>query len=133
MSIRGVTTTAYDIVLFTLRILLVTVCKGVNKIQIHSSINQGASMMAMKASIANTLLGLKKAGSTSCLAPPTSGIGLASRSLPPSPCASRKVDIIDTRVVLCLKRKWLAFRNTRIVAHFVLITTIVQNHFGTNG
>ncbi|XP_011863519.1 PREDICTED: PDZ domain-containing protein 8 isoform X3 [Vollenhovia emeryi] len=52
---------------------------------------QGASMMAVKASIANTLLGLKKAGSTSCLAPPASGIGLASRSLPPSPCASRKV------------------------------------------
>ncbi|KAG5326726.1 PDZD8 protein, partial [Acromyrmex heyeri] len=51
---------------------------------------QGASMMAVKASIANTLLGLKKAGSTSCLAPPASGIGLASRSLPPSPCASRK-------------------------------------------
>ncbi|XP_011151747.1 PDZ domain-containing protein 8 [Harpegnathos saltator] len=51
---------------------------------------QGASMMAVKASIANTLLGLKKAGSTSCLAPPTSGIGPASRSLPPSPCASRK-------------------------------------------
>ncbi|XP_028046600.1 PDZ domain-containing protein 8 isoform X2 [Monomorium pharaonis] len=52
---------------------------------------QGASMMAVKASIANTLLGLKKAGSTSCLAPPASGIGLASRSLPPSPCASRKL------------------------------------------
>ncbi|XP_024891270.1 PDZ domain-containing protein 8 isoform X1 [Temnothorax curvispinosus] len=51
---------------------------------------QGASMMAVKASIANTLFGLKKAGSTSCLAPPASGIGLASRSLPPSPCASRK-------------------------------------------
>ncbi|XP_012349162.1 PDZ domain-containing protein 8 isoform X3 [Apis florea] len=51
---------------------------------------QGATMMAMKASIANTLLGLKKAGSTSCLAPPASGTGLASRSLPPSPCASRK-------------------------------------------
>ncbi|KAL6266295.1 hypothetical protein P5V15_003154 [Pogonomyrmex californicus] len=51
---------------------------------------QGASMMAMKASIANTLLGLKKAGSTSCLAPPASGVNLASRSLPPSPCASRK-------------------------------------------
>lgn len=49
-------------------------------------------MMAMKASIANTLLGLKKAGSTSCLAPPASGTGLASRSLPPSPCASRKVE-----------------------------------------
>lgn len=70
------------------------VCRGINKIQIHWSINQGASMMAMKASIANTLLGLKKAGSTSCLAPPTSSIGLASRSLPPSPCASRKVDLI---------------------------------------
>ncbi|KAG7196646.1 hypothetical protein KM043_015987 [Ampulex compressa] len=55
---------------------------------------QGASMMAMKASIANTLLGLKKAGSTSCLAPPTSGIGLASRSLPPSPCASRKSSLV---------------------------------------
>ncbi|CAL1688589.1 unnamed protein product [Lasius platythorax] len=51
---------------------------------------QGASMMAVKASIANTLLGLKKAGSTSCLAPPASSTGLASRSLPPSPCASRK-------------------------------------------
>ncbi|KAL6441233.1 hypothetical protein ACFW04_003482 [Cataglyphis niger] len=51
---------------------------------------QGASMKAMKASIANTLLGLKKAGSTSCLAPPASSTGLASRSLPPSPCASRK-------------------------------------------
>ncbi|XP_011493840.1 PREDICTED: PDZ domain-containing protein 8 [Ceratosolen solmsi marchali] len=53
---------------------------------------QGASMTAMKATITNTLLGLKKAGSTSCLAPPNTGIGLASRSLPPSPCASRKVD-----------------------------------------
>lgn len=47
-------------------------------------------MKAVKASIANTLLGLKKAGSTSCLAPPASSTGLASRSLPPSPCASRK-------------------------------------------
>ncbi|XP_043254326.1 PDZ domain-containing protein 8 isoform X1 [Colletes gigas] len=55
---------------------------------------QGATMMAMKASIANTLLGLKKAGSTSCLAPPASGIGLASRSLPPSPCASRKNSLV---------------------------------------
>ncbi|XP_076161316.1 PDZ domain containing 8 isoform X3 [Ptiloglossa arizonensis] len=55
---------------------------------------QGATMMAMKASIANTLLGLKKAGSTSCLAPPASGIGLASRSLPPSPCASRKSSLV---------------------------------------
>ncbi|XP_012277461.1 PDZ domain-containing protein 8 isoform X2 [Orussus abietinus] len=55
---------------------------------------QGASMVAMKASIANTLLGLKKAGSTSCLSPPTSGIGLASRSLPPSPCASRKSSLV---------------------------------------
>lgn len=53
-------------------------------------------MMAMKASIANTLLGLKKAGSTSCLAPPASGTGLASRSLPPSPCASRKVELNNT-------------------------------------
>lgn len=83
-------------------------------------------MMAMKASIANTLLGLKKAGSTSCLAPPTSGIGLASRSLPPSPCASRKVDIIDTHV-LCLKRRSLLFE-TRIVAH----SLIIANHFDTN-
>ncbi|KOC66041.1 PDZ domain-containing protein 8 [Habropoda laboriosa] len=55
---------------------------------------QGATMMAMKASIANTLLGLKKAGSTSCLAPPASGTGLASRSLPPSPCASRKNSLV---------------------------------------
>lgn len=55
-------------------------------------------MMAMKASIANTLLGLKKAGSTSCLAPPASGIGLASRSLPPSPCASRKVELNNTNL-----------------------------------
>ncbi|OXU26153.1 hypothetical protein TSAR_007413 [Trichomalopsis sarcophagae] len=55
---------------------------------------QGASMMAVKASIANTLLGLKKAGSTSCLAPPNTGIGLASRSLPPSPCASRKSSLV---------------------------------------
>ncbi|XP_014471199.1 PREDICTED: PDZ domain-containing protein 8 isoform X3 [Dinoponera quadriceps] len=61
---------------------------------------QGASMMAVKASIANTLLGLKKAGSTSCLAPPASGIGLASRSLPPSPCASRKVELNNTRLFL---------------------------------
>lgn len=70
--------------------------KGINQFEILWSINQGASMMAMKASIANTLLGLKKAGSTSCLAPPTSGIGLASRSLPPSPCASRKVEVNKT-------------------------------------
>lgn len=55
-------------------------------------------MMAVKASIANTLLGLKKAGSTSCLAPPASGIGLASRSLPPSPCASRKVELNNTHL-----------------------------------
>ncbi|CAK9810256.1 PDZ domain-containing protein 8 [Anthophora plagiata] len=55
---------------------------------------QGATMMAMKASIANTLLGLKKAGSTSCLAPPASGTGLSSRSLPPSPCASRKNSLV---------------------------------------
>lgn len=54
--------------------------------------------MAMKASIANTLLGLKKAGSTSCLAPPASGTGLASRSLPPSPCASRKVEFNNTNL-----------------------------------
>lgn len=54
-------------------------------------------MMAVKASIANTLLGLKKAGSTSCLAPPNAAIGgLASRSLPPSPCASRKVELYAT-------------------------------------
>lgn len=59
---------------------------------------QGATMMAMKASIANTLLGLKKAGSTSCLAPPASGTGLASRSLPPSPCASRKVEFNNTNL-----------------------------------
>ncbi|XP_015121655.1 PDZ domain-containing protein 8 isoform X1 [Diachasma alloeum] len=51
-------------------------------------------MMAVKASIANTLLGLKKAGSTSCLAPPTSGGGGGSRSLPPSPCSSRKNSLI---------------------------------------
>ena len=61
-------------------------------------------MMAVKASIANTLLGLKKAGSTSCLAPPNAGIGLASRSLPPSPCASRKVEPDATRM-LPWKRK----------------------------
>ncbi|KAK0088491.1 hypothetical protein PV325_011792 [Microctonus aethiopoides] len=52
-------------------------------------------MMAVKASIANTLLGLKKAGSTSCLAPPTSGANLgSSRSLPPSPCSSRKNSLV---------------------------------------
>ncbi|PBC30623.1 PDZ domain-containing protein [Apis cerana cerana] len=66
-----------------------------NKIDhLHNREVKGATMMAMKASIANTLMGLKKAGSTSCLAPPASGTGLASRSLPPSPCASRKNSLV---------------------------------------
>ncbi|XP_046604736.1 PDZ domain-containing protein 8 isoform X1 [Neodiprion virginianus] len=55
---------------------------------------QGAGMLAVKASIANTLFGLKRAGSATCLAPPSSGSGLASRSLPPSPCSSRKSSIV---------------------------------------
>ncbi len=64
--------------------------------------------MAVKASIANTLLGLKKAGSTSCLAPPNAGTGVTSRSLPPSPCASRKVESptdYDTTVPLPWEEK----------------------------
>ncbi|CAD6241176.1 GSCOCG00009197001-RA-CDS [Cotesia congregata] len=51
--------------------------------------------VAVKASaIANSLLGLKKAGSTSNLAPPTSSGGSGSRSLPPSPCSSRKSSLV---------------------------------------
>lgn len=63
-------------------------------------------MMAVKASIANTLLGLKKAGSTSCLAPPSPGSCLASRSLPLSPCASRKVESQTTAYDYVLPLPW---------------------------
>ncbi|XP_008556866.1 PDZ domain-containing protein 8 isoform X1 [Microplitis demolitor] len=60
-----------------------------------TSCDENVQGVAVKASaIANTLLGLKKAGSTSNLAPPTSSGGLGSRSLPPSPCASRKNSLV---------------------------------------
>ncbi|XP_034948220.1 PDZ domain-containing protein 8 [Chelonus insularis] len=64
------------------------------EISLTSCEEQVQGMMAVKASIANTLLGLKKAGSTSCLAPPSSTGGLTSRSLPPSPCSSRKNSLV---------------------------------------
>ncbi|XP_072751936.1 PDZ domain-containing protein 8 isoform X3 [Anoplolepis gracilipes] len=102
---------------------------------------QGASMMAVKASIANTLLGLKKAGSTSCLAPPASSTGLASRSLPPSPCASRKIPYQGVRNLLrffhytFLNRHekkgyilWKILNVLQFPCAYLLFTSIIPSH-----